>query len=101
MKIPEDFYKLHKFVSLTADVIFFNVNEFMITSARKLKLVTVEHIWSQIDEQLSKSLNKVIKLYGRVSFIIRMILIDMEFEKVDELLQNFEFNIAAAIEHVV
>ena len=30
-----------------------------------------------------------------------MILIDMEFEKVDELLQNVEFNIAAAIEHVV
>ena len=44
MKIPEDFYKLHKFESLTADVIFVNVNEFMITSARKLKLVTVEHI---------------------------------------------------------
>ena len=32
---------------LTADVVFVNVNFFMITSARNLMFVTVEHIPSQ------------------------------------------------------
>ena len=44
MKIPEDFYKLYKSVTLTADVIFVNGNDFMITSSRKINFVTVEHI---------------------------------------------------------
>ena len=40
----------------------------MIISARKLKFATVEHIPSQTSEQIIKSLNKVIKLYGRGGF---------------------------------
>ena len=59
--------------------------------------MTVEHIPSLTPDQLSKSLNKVIKLYGRGGFIIRVILMDMEFEKVAELLGNIEVKISAAI----
>ena len=55
--------------------------------------MTVEHTPSQTSDQLSKSLIKVIKLHGRVGFIIHMILVDMEFEKVAELLGNVEVNI--------
>ena len=62
MKIPEYFYKIHKFVTLTSDVVFLNLNLFMITSARKIKFLTVDHISRQTSEQLSKSLNKVIKV---------------------------------------
>ena len=43
MKIPEDFYKLHKFVTLTDEFFFVNGNVFMTTPERKLKFVTVEH----------------------------------------------------------
>ena len=74
MNIPEDFYKLHKFVTLTADIVFVNVDFFMITSARKLKFVTVEHTPSRTADHLRKSLNKLIKLYRRCGLIIRMIL---------------------------
>ena len=35
----------------------------------------------------------MIKLYKRGALIIRMILMDMEFEKADELLENVEVNI--------
>ena len=41
MNIPEDFYKLHKFVTLTTDVMFSNGNAFMVISASKIKFVTV------------------------------------------------------------
>ena len=43
MNITEDFCKVHKFITLTADVMFFNENGFMITPARKIFFVTVEH----------------------------------------------------------
>ena len=79
MKIPEDFYKMHKFVMLAADFMFVDGNVCMIKSARKIKFVTVEHITSQKDEQLGKIINKLIKLYGRGRFIIRVILMDMQF----------------------
>ena len=44
VNIPKGFYKIHKFATLTSDAMFFNGNYFMITSARKLKFLTVEHI---------------------------------------------------------
>ena len=43
VNISEYFYKLHKLVMLTANVMFVNGNVFMITAARKLKFVTVKH----------------------------------------------------------
>ena len=82
-------------------VIFVDGNVFIIISARKLKFMTVEHIPSQTVEQLSKSLNKNMKLYGRGGFIIRVILMDMEFDNVARILGNVEVSIAAAREHVV
>ena len=94
------FYKLHKFVTLTADVIFVNGNTFTIKSARKIKFVKVEHIPILTADQLIKSLNKVIKLYGRGGFIIHVKLMDMEFVKVTGLLGNAEGTITAEIEHV-
>ena len=41
--------------------------------------MTVENILSQTADQLSKILNKVIKLYRRGGFVIRMILMGVEF----------------------
>ena len=41
VRISEDFYKLHKFITLTSDVLFFNRNVFMITSERKLNSIAV------------------------------------------------------------
>ena len=52
--------------------------------------MTVENILSQTADQLSKILNKVIKLYRRGGFVIRMILMGVEFQNVAELLVNVE-----------
>ena len=77
MKIQEDFYKLHKFVTLTSGFMFVSGNAFMITSSKKLKFLTFDHISSQTADHLSKILNKVIKLYGRGGFIVVVILMYM------------------------
>ena len=42
----------------------------------------------------------MIKLYRRGGFIIRVILMGIEFERVDKLMGNVKVNIAAAREHV-
>ena len=63
---------------------FDNENMLMTTLASKLKFATVEHIPIQTTDQISKSLNELIKLYVRSGFIINVILMDMEFDKVDE-----------------
>ena len=55
-------------------MLFFNGGLFIITSSRKMKFVTVKIIPSQTADNISKILNKVINLYGRNGFIIRMIL---------------------------
>ena len=66
VNIPEDFYKLNKFIMLMAYVMFVYGNVFMIPSAMKLKFVTVKQIKSQTYNNLNKSMNRVIKLYGEV-----------------------------------
>ena len=81
---------------LMYDVVFVNRYAFMVTSARNIRSLIVEHIPIQTDDQISKILNKVIKLYVRVGFIISVIMMDMEFEKVAEILVNVEVNIAVA-----
>ena len=43
---------------------FVNGSVFVVTLAKKLKLVTAKHIPNCTSYQLSKILNKVIKLYG-------------------------------------
>ena len=68
------------------DVMFVNRNVFMVTPARKLKFLTVEHIPSQKSQQLSKTLDKLIKLYGRGGFIIFVILGYMDSEEVAKTL---------------
>ena len=56
----------------------------MITPASKIKSETVEQIPIQIANQIIKSLNKMINLYGRGGFIICVILMDMEIYNMSE-----------------
>ena len=96
VNITEDFYKLHKLVMIVSNIMFVNRNVFMKTSARKLNFVTVEHIPSRKSKQLSSSLNKVVKLHGRGGFIIHVILMEADFEKVAEILVKFGVKSVAA-----
>ena len=79
--IPRDFYELHKFVILTADVMFVNGIAFLTTLSRDIRLFTCEHVPSCTAKQLSKLFKKNVQLYARGVFIIHVILMDMEFEK--------------------
>ena len=79
IKISRDFYCLHKFVTLAADVIFVNSITFLVTLPRKIRIITVEHVPTTTEVQLAKSLMNIVKLYGRGGFVICLVLMDMEF----------------------
>ena len=63
--IPHNFYELHKFVTLTVDVIFVNGVAFLTTLLREIRFFTVEHVPSCTAKQLICSLNKTMHLYAR------------------------------------
>ena len=60
--IPQYFYGLHKFLTLTADVMFVNSVPFLVTLSCKIRLLTVEFLPSRTAAKLSEYLVKVSKL---------------------------------------
>ena len=57
--IPKDFYELHKFVTLTAEVMFVNGIAFLTTLSQDIRLFTCEHVPSRTAKQLSKLSEKL------------------------------------------
>ena len=86
---------------LTSDVMFVGGTTFLIILSRKINFVTDKNIPSWMEYHLSKRLNKLMKLYGRVVFVLRAILVDVEFQKITYKLGYLEVNIAVTQEHVV
>ena len=60
----------------------------------------INHIPSFISGHIIKSLNKVIKLYGIVGFVVCIVLVYMEFEKVADMLGNVEVKILSVQDHM-
>ena len=79
-QIPRDFYELYKFVTLAADVMFVNYVQFLVTVSRDIRLFTAEFLPSRTANQLSSSLNNIVKFYARGGFVVCLVLMDMEFE---------------------
>ncbi|KAL7525877.1 hypothetical protein ACHAXR_001199, partial [Thalassiosira sp. AJA248-18] len=61
---------------------FVNELPFMVTRSRDIKLITTEFLGSRTAASLISSITKVMKLYSRGGFAVRLILMDMEFEKI-------------------
>ena len=82
------------------DVIFVNGIEFLTTLSRDIRLFTSVQFPYNTDKQLSSYLIKVTK-YSRGGFIVRVILMDMEFEKVADEVVLVEVKTTAAQDHAV
>ena len=72
--VPNDFGRLHKLVVLVADVMFVNELAFFVTRSTKLKLITVEGVPTRTALELSKSLNKIVNVYARAGFTVKVAL---------------------------
>ncbi len=99
-RIPDDYHCLYKFVVLTADIMFVNGITFLATLAQKLRLVTAKQLPTCNTRQLNSSLTKIVRLYARTGFIIRVVMTDQEFNKVEDKIGLVEINTTTAHEHV-
>ncbi len=96
VEIPRDLVDMHKYVTLVADVMFVNGLPFLVTSSRGISLVTIEYLPSRTAKLLALTLERVIKVYTRGGFVVQTMMMDMEFEKLVDLLPNVTINTTAA-----
>ena len=73
---------------------------FLLTVVWRLKFITAEHVRVRTATNLSKHMTRVLEVYKKAGFIVRTILMDGEFEKIQPLLPTVECNTTAAKEHV-
>jgi len=100
VQIPRDFVKLHKNVTLVADVMFVNGLPFLVTSLGGLSLITIEHLPSRTAKRLAQTLERVFRIYATSGFIIQTAMMDMEFEKLKTMMPHVALNTTAAQEHI-
>ena len=72
MLIRESCYRLNKFVTIAADVMFVSGVPFFVTYSKKIKFATAEYLPRCTARQLANSLRKVIFLHARGVFLLDM-----------------------------
>ena len=60
----------------------------------------MEHIPSRTAKQLGNLLTKIVYLYSRGDFVVNVVLMDQEFDKIVDEVTNLDINTTAAREHV-
>jgi hypothetical protein len=90
----------HTYVTIVADVMFVNGLSFLVTSSRGISQITIEFLPSRTAKCLASSINRVVRIYGRAGFIIQTSMMDMEFEKMENMLLGITLNTTAVREHV-
>jgi hypothetical protein len=99
-RIRTDFIQPHKYVTLVADVMFVNGLPFLVRSLRGISLVTIKHLPSRTAKHLVHTLERVFRIYGSAGFVVQTTMMDMEFDKLKDLLTHVALNTSAAREHV-
>ena len=62
--VPGNIIKLHKDVTLAADIMFVNEIPFFITTSRDIKFTSVEHLKNRQQKSIQAAILKVCNLYA-------------------------------------
>jgi hypothetical protein len=100
VQIPHALLEWHQWVTLAVDVMFVNGVPFLVSMARGLNLVTAEHMPNRTAKQLGAGIVRVMDLNLHGGFQVGMVLMDNEFEKLQNLVPVLAVNTTAAKEHV-
>eukprot|EP00804_Cyclotella_cryptica_P005871 CCRYP_000147-RA/>CCRYP_000147-RA protein AED:0.12 eAED:0.13 QI:0/0/0/1/0/0/3/0/1214 len=98
--VPQDFVQMHKFLVLTAGVMFVNGIPFLLTRSRGLQLITVEFLPRRMAKIIGAKLTHVLHLYHRAGFVVQTALMDKEFDALADQCPTLPINTTAANEHV-
>ena len=97
---PREYYKLNKLVMIGADVMFVAGVPFFVTYSRKIKFTTGEFLPRRSTIQLANSLQKLQYLYAHGGFVVRLFMMDREFEPTKDLVHLVKINTTAARKYV-
>ena len=100
MQIPWVILEHHQLVTLAVDVMFVNGVPFLVNVDRCLHLVTAEFTPSRTAKQLAAGITRMIDLYARGGFLVGTVLMDNQFEMLQNLVPILAINTTAAKEHV-
>ncbi|KAL7525010.1 hypothetical protein ACHAWF_001172 [Thalassiosira exigua] len=81
-----------------AHVMFVNGWPFLTTFSRRIRMITAQYNPSKMTKQSASCLTK--DVYTRGGYTINVILMDQEFDKVEELIPQVKCNTSAAREHI-
>jgi hypothetical protein len=99
--IPQDLVLMHKFIVLTADVMFVSGVPLLLTQSRGVQLIiTVEYLPRSTAKFIGAKLTRVLQLYSRAGFVVQTALMDREFEAVRDKCPHLPINTTARNEHV-
>ena len=72
----------------------------MIFFSQNINLLTVEHVPNRNVGQLAKSITKIVKLYAKGGFQVKVVLMDKEFDEIRDAVGHLEINTTAVREYV-
>ena len=98
--IPWSLVETNKYVTLTADVMFVNSLPFVVKFGQGIGLLTAEFTPTWTAKQLACNLSKIVSLHSLAGFVVQIIIMDMEFNKVIPQMPQTNINTTAASEHV-
>jgi hypothetical protein len=100
VQIPREILERHRRVVLAVDVMFVNGVPFLVSVARGLNFITVEHTKTRTAKNLAECVRHIIDMYSRGGFQVGTVLMDNEFESLRNLIPILSINTTAAKEHV-
>jgi hypothetical protein len=79
---------------------FVNRIAFLTSLLPILRLATVEQLPTHTSWQLNSSVTKIVWLYAHTGFIVKVVMVDQEFDKIEDEINMVEINTTAACEHI-
>ena len=77
-------------------MIFFNGIPFLTNFSRKIRMLSVEFITSWTAAHIGRSLMKIVCIYARGGFIVNVVLVYQEFDKIESELELVQINTTAS-----
>jgi hypothetical protein len=100
VEIPRNFFEKNNRITLVTDVMFVNSVPFLVSASRNLNLITIKHTPQRTASKIAYLLQRIVRIYNCAGFTVQTILMDNEFEKVQNHLPAINLNLPAAGEHV-
>jgi hypothetical protein len=104
VKVPKEFIKLHKDMTLTMDIFFVNGIAFVLLLSRIIYFTRVSHLAARKADSILKAFKEIYVFYLHRGFRIQIVLADGEYQPLKPLIEALPYgtrvNLLAKSEHV-